>query len=94
MDKQRIALTKLHRYQEALASYDRAIMIKPDKDLAYYNKACNYALQNNPELAAENLQKAMKLVPGKYEQLAKTDSDFNKVRSNRRFQDLITTIKL
>jgi tetratricopeptide (TPR) repeat protein len=79
----------LQRYQEALASYDKAIAIQPNKHEAYYNKACTYALQNNTKLAVENLQKAIKLFPGKYDKLAKTDSDFAKIRSNKQFQELI-----
>ncbi|MHC5818948.1 MAG: TPR end-of-group domain-containing protein, partial [Nostoc sp.] len=86
---QGIALTKLHRYQDAIGSYDRAIAIKQDLHQVYYNKACSYALQNNVELAIENLEKAIQLVPDKYKKLAKTDPDFNKVRSDKRFQELV-----
>ncbi len=84
-----IALTKLHRYQDGIVSYDRAIAIKQDLHQAYYNKACSYALQSNLELAIENLNKAIKLVPDKYNKLAKTDPDFSKVRSEKQFQELL-----
>jgi tetratricopeptide (TPR) repeat protein len=84
-----IALTKLQRYSEALASYDKAIAIKPDKPEAYYNRACTYALQGKAELAIKNLKAATKLVPGKFQQLAKTDPDFKKLRSDQRFKELI-----
>jgi len=84
-----IALTKLQRYTEGLKSYDTAIGIKLDMHQAYYNKACSYGLQGNVQLAIKNLNQAIKLAPGKYEKLAKTDSDFNKVRSDKRFQQLI-----
>jgi tetratricopeptide (TPR) repeat protein len=84
-----IALTKLQRYPEALKSYDTALAIKSDKHEAYYNKACSYALQGNVELAIANLKKAIKLAPARYQKLAKTDPDFNKVRSDKRFQTLI-----
>ncbi len=84
-----ITLVKLKRYTAALASYDKAIALNPNKQEAYYNKACAYALQNNLELAIENLQKAIKVVPQKYKQLAKTDSDFDKLRKDKQFQELI-----
>jgi len=84
-----IALTKLQHYKEALASYNQALSINQNLDQAYYNKACNYALQDNVELTIENLQRAIQLVPDKYRQLAGNDPDFDKVRSNLRFQQLI-----
>ncbi|WP_138500418.1 tetratricopeptide repeat protein [Nostoc sp. PA-18-2419] len=84
-----IALTKLKRYQDAIASYNQAIAIKQDLHQAYYNKACSYALQGDVKLATENLDRAIQLVPEKYKNLAKTDPDFNKVRSQKRFQELL-----
>lgn len=84
-----IALTKLQRYKEALASYNQATTIRPNLHQVYYNKACNYALQNNLELTIENLKKAIELFPKKYQQLAKNDRDFDKVRNEKRFQDLL-----
>ena len=84
-----IALTKLQRYQDALESYDQSDRYQARFTEAYYNKACSYALQSNVELAIENLEKAIQLVPGKYQKLAKTDPDFDKVRNDKRFQELI-----
>lgn len=84
-----IALTKLQRYKEALASYNQATTIRPNLHQVYYNKACNYALQNNLELTIENLKKAIELVPKKYRELAKNDRDFDKVRNEKRFQELL-----
>ena len=63
--------------------------IKPDKHEAWYNKACYYALQGNVEQAIENLQRAMALNPEKYREMAETDSDFDKIREDERFQALI-----
>ena len=84
-----IALRNLGRYEEAIAAYDQALKIKPDKQEAWYGKACNYALQGNVELAVENLQKAIHLSPDKYREMAKTDSDFDSIREDERFQALI-----
>ncbi len=77
------------RLEEAVASYDKAVEIKPDFHQAWYNKACYYALQNNIEQAIENLQIAINLNPEKYQKMAKTDRDFDTIRDNERFQKLI-----
>jgi tetratricopeptide (TPR) repeat protein len=83
------ALENLGRNEEAIASYDKALEIKPDKHEAWYNKACSYALQGNIEQALENLQQAINLSPDKYREMAKTDSDFDNIRKDERFQALI-----
>ena len=82
-------LGDLRRYEEAIASYDRSLQIKPDDSSSYYNKACAYSLQNNLELALENLQKVIQIAPEEYREMAKTDSDFDNIRHNSRFQELI-----
>ncbi|RCJ26130.1 hypothetical protein A6770_26715 [Nostoc minutum NIES-26] len=84
-----IALVNLGRNEEAIASYDQALKIQPDYDCAFYNKACCYALQGNSEQALENLQQAVNLSPDKYHEIAKTDSDFDGIRNDERFQSLI-----
>lgn len=84
-----IALTKLKRYQEGLVSYNQAITINPNSHQAYYNKACNYSLQSNFVLAVEALDKAIKIFPEKYKELAKTDMDFDKIRDQKQFQKLL-----
>jgi tetratricopeptide (TPR) repeat protein len=75
--------------EEAIASYDRALQINPDYHEAFYNKACVYALQSQIELALENLQKAIQLAPEENREMAKTDSAFDNIRSDPRFQELI-----
>jgi tetratricopeptide (TPR) repeat protein len=69
--------------------YDKALEFKPDDHLAWYNKACSYGLQRNIEQALKNLQQAINLNPNKYREMAKTDSDFDKIRDDERFQLLI-----
>jgi tetratricopeptide (TPR) repeat protein len=83
------ALKKLGRYEEALISFDKALEIKPDLQQAWYNKAACYALQGNVEQALENLQQAINLNPDTYRELPKTDSDFDSIREDDRFQALI-----
>jgi tetratricopeptide (TPR) repeat protein len=86
------ALVKLGRYEEAIASYDKALQLNPDDDLAFYNKACCYALQNSLENSISNLSHAIALNPGKNRDMAKTDSDFDSIRHDKRFQALINGI--
>ena len=45
--------------------------------------------KGNLESAIENLQQAIKLSPEKYQEMAKTDSDFDKIREDERFKKLI-----
>ena len=83
------ALGNLGRLEEAIASYDKALEFKPDDTSAFYNKACCYALHSQIDQAIHNLEKAINLNPDKYREMAKTDSDFDSMRSDTRFQALI-----
>ncbi|WP_024970206.1 TPR end-of-group domain-containing protein, partial [Microcystis aeruginosa] len=85
------ALDDLGRYEEAIASYDQAIKINSNDADAYYNKACCYGLQNNVELAIENLQRAINL-DVKYQDMAKTEQDFEQIRGDERFQRLLNRV--
>lgn len=72
-----------------ISSYDKALEFKPDYHEAWYNKACSYALQGNIEKAIENLQTVINLNLDKYREMAKTDSDFDTIQEDARFQVLI-----
>jgi tetratricopeptide (TPR) repeat protein len=66
----------LGRYEDAIAAYDAALAIKPDKQEALYNKACVYAFAKvrvAPRLR-RTLAKAIQLSPDQLPQrLAKTE---------------------
>ncbi len=79
---------KFGQLEAAIASYDKALEFKPNDDNTLYNKACTYALQNQVELAIENLQQAINL-DAENRNMAKTDSDFDSIRSDPRFQALL-----
>ena len=84
-----VALGNLGRVEEAIASYDKALEFKPDDPGVFYNKACCYALHGQADLSIQNLQRAINLNPDECREMAKTDSDFDKVRSHPKFKALI-----
>ncbi|ACK65895.1 protein of unknown function DUF86 [Rippkaea orientalis PCC 8801] len=79
-------------YTKAIASYDKALEINPNDANTYYNKACTYSLQNNLELAIQNLQQAINL-DEQYREMAKTDQDFDNIRDHEQFQNLVKLSK-
>ena len=83
-----VAKSDLGDKKGAIADYNETIRINPNFAIAYYNIACAYSLQNNLELALLNLQKAIQLSP-ELRQQAKTDKDFDNIRREARFQDLL-----
>jgi tetratricopeptide (TPR) repeat protein len=82
-----VALNYLRRYEEALASYDRSLTLQPEDSDAWYNKACCYALWGKADEAIENLQQAIAF-DAECKEDAKTDSDFDGIRDDDRFQAL------
>ena len=83
-----LGLSDLGRYEDAVASYDKALEIKPDYYQAWYKKASCYALQKNIVMGIENLQQAINLNP-EYQEIVKTDTDFDAIRDSEEFQRLI-----
>jgi tetratricopeptide (TPR) repeat protein len=80
----------LANYHKALDSYNKAIEIKSEYCAGvYYYKACCLALQHSIELVIKNLQGAVCINPEKYRNRAKTNSDFDSIREDERFQELI-----
>jgi len=57
------ALGKLERYEEAIKAYDRAIELKPDYAIAYYNKGCTLGKLERYEEAIVAYDKAIELDP-------------------------------
>lgn len=76
-------------YSEAIACYNVALEIQPSLANALYNKACCYALLGFGDLAVDSLEKAVKLAPHFYRELALADSDFLGIRKMERFLSLI-----
>jgi tetratricopeptide (TPR) repeat protein len=84
-----LALLNLNRYEEAIASFDKAIKLQPDLNEAWYNRACTHSLQGNTKLAFTDLRAALELNPEKYQKLAATDPDFELLREDSRFEELL-----
>ncbi|MEX0271017.1 tetratricopeptide repeat protein [Leptolyngbyaceae cyanobacterium UHCC 1019] len=82
-------LTKQQRWEEAIAAYDQAILVKPDFFLAWFGKARCYALQGQPEAMLDSLKRAIQLNPERSKEAAKTDSAFDSLRDDPRFQVLV-----
>jgi tetratricopeptide (TPR) repeat protein len=82
-------LAILTRYEEAITSYNQALIIKNDYDRAFYCKAVCYSLLGNIEKVIENLQQAICLNPEQWIGRAKTESEFDNIREDGRFQALI-----
>ena len=90
LDNRAYALLTLGRDDEAMAESDKVLEIDPNYPGAYYNKACYFALQNQVGLALENLQRAILNWNRKdVESPAKTDADFDGIRGDARFQELL-----
>lgn len=73
---------------EAANYFAKALEIQPDHGDAYYGKASCHALEGQNDDAIANLKQAIDLDP-KYREIAKTDADFDGVRSDDRFQALL-----
>ena len=55
-----------------------------------FNRACHLALLNRVDLAVESLSTAVSLDP-QWQENAKTDSDFDNIRDDERFQSLVNS---
>lgn len=75
-------------YEDALASYDKALDIDPNAASVWYSKACCYAQLGKDLKTIENLQQAIDINPHRYSKLAKTNPDFDRLRKDERFKIL------
>jgi tetratricopeptide (TPR) repeat protein len=86
------ALRKNGQRELALIAYEKSIKINPKSALAWFNLACFYSsdpLNSSHSLALEKLQESIRL-DSEYRNKAKTDSDFDPVRGDERFQELLS----
>ena len=86
-----LCYAQMKQYTKAIETYRQAIEIDQNYATAWYNLACVYALRVNVNSAVDNLARAIQLNP-KFREMAKTDPDFNAIRSEKAFSDLIKGI--
>jgi len=76
------------RFEEAEKAYQEALEIDPRDSNLWYNKACLESLRNVREKAIEYLKRAIEL-DKKYFEMAKSDEDFDNIRTSKEFKELI-----
>ncbi|MGB2924848.1 MAG: tetratricopeptide repeat protein, partial [Limnothrix sp.] len=81
------AFLRLENFEDAWESFEKEQEF--DEGSAQYDKACFFAVQNQPRLTIKHLKKAISIDSKKYLERAKTDSDFDSIRDSLRFQTLI-----
>ena len=75
-------------YKKAIKKCEQILSIDPNNYSALYDKARCYALQSDINLAISSLKVAIRL-NSKCREAAKIDSEFDAIREDRRFQQLI-----
>ncbi len=83
-----ICLAKLGKYADALVDCEKSIQLDPTDAHPYYNLACIHSLTGRTAEAFEALSQAIDL-DAKYREDAKTDSDFDNIREDPRFKELV-----
>lgn len=78
-------LKRLGRLDEAIQALERGRDASPRQAIVLYNLACYHSLAGNVPAAIENLTQAIAL-DDRYRDLTGTESDFDPIRSDPRFQ--------
>lgn len=77
------------QFKQALKDFNKAIELEPNDANNYYNKACAYSLMKKPDEAIAVLQKSISLDKD-FVETARSDKDFNNIRDDPRFKDLLS----
>lgn len=85
-----LALMLLEDFRPAIANFNQAVALKMDLDLAWYLKAYCHAQMQADDFALLALQKAVALNPGQWIEMASKETAFNQLKSDPRFQELVT----
>ena len=73
---------------DASRMFQRAIEVDPNFATSYYNMGCIYATQKDKGRALEYLNKAISL-DQKYREKARTDKDFDNLRGEKEFAEIV-----
>lgn len=82
-------LYNLQQYQQATEVAQKLINLNPENFLSWYTKAVCYALLDDKKLSIENLKEAVRIDSNASQKLAKTDSDFDHLREDEQFKELM-----
>lgn len=89
-------LTKLGKYDQALHCFEKALELKSSSGSTYYSRAYYYLCLGNIEAAIADLQQAIGLSSSEWKddywrEMAKADPDFDSIREDDRFKQLMET---
>jgi len=79
------------RLDKAIESLEEALQVDDRQAIIHYNLACYWSLAKNVKWAVEYLERALELDPT-YRDLVGQESDFDPIRSNPRFLELLSVI--
>lgn len=84
-----LAFHYLKKYKEAISCYDMILSQTPEDAGALYHKACSKTLEDKKDEAIQLLEKAI-MIDSQYVEKASGDMDFTRLRTDTRFQSLIS----
>ena len=73
---------------DAIRMFQQAIEVDPNFATSYYNLSCILATKKEKEKALEYLKKAISL-DQKYKDKAGTDKDFDNLRAEKEFKEIV-----
>lgn len=82
------AYFKLVKYGDAIVDFNKAIELDPKNAKAYYVRSCIHSVLGHKESAIRDLTKAIQIDPN-FQNVAKIDRAFSKLRKNPDFVKLI-----
>jgi tetratricopeptide (TPR) repeat protein len=86
-----LAYYRMSNMKDALSSFLMASELDPSDSVVKYNIACVYALLGKADEALAALSEAVHLDP-KLQQTAKNDRDFDSLRNNNKFSEILADI--
>ncbi len=89
METQSLILDKLGKIDEAIDYCNKIIEKEPSFTTAWYNRSCFKVKLGNIESGIEDLKKAIELDKDAVMKFIKTEHDFDKIRDDPRFKDII-----
>jgi tetratricopeptide (TPR) repeat protein len=82
---------RMNRLDLAIQALEEALEVDPSMAIIHYNLACYWSLARNAERAVDCLQQAFEIDPN-YRDTAVTESDFDPIRADPRFQEVMSVI--